>query len=562
VENLYNSYYSTLIRNTPQGKDPFKSYESRDSFRLLLQMALNPMLCNDWDLSAPESILISGQHGVGKSSLVHGLCAEAEIPVICADLNTFSLFPGNPSAALSQAFSTATSFSPVVLLFDAMEKLFPYNKEEEDETRALASQFVSLMDSAFKDPSSYFLVVGIVTNPSDLHPIVREKFKDEMEIPIPTPKQRYDIFKYYFKKRYHDTTETNVVLEDGICLKTIATDCHGFTGADVKAVCTRMLILASNRAYKEQEESGEGDTNTLVISSHELSCFLEQFPPSALHDITISIPKVHWDDIGGLDEVKEKLQQTITWGYKYAEEFEQLGIKPPRGFLLYGPPGTGKTLLCTAVATEAHANFISQNISELTQSLVGESEKKLREVFKKARMYSPCIIFFDEIDAIFGDRESSGKWTKMMITQLLLELDNIHKSDLSDSKSGEEKFSGVIVIGATNRPDMIDPSFLRPGRFDRSIYVGPPDKVARESILKIHIGSLKCVSDDLNISELVDKTENFTGADLKGVARKAALNALMADHDEITQEDFLAAISGSKPSFTPEMLETYENWGS
>jgi len=277
-----------------------------------------------------------------------------------------------------------------------------------------------------------------------------------------------------------------------------------------------------------------------------------EITPTALREIEIEVPNVRWDDIGGLDEVKQELRETVEWPLKYPDAFRRMGIKPPKGILLYGPPGCGKTLLAKAVATESEANFIYVKGPEVFSKWVGESEKAIREVFRKARMAAPCVIFFDEIDAIApvrGFEYGDAAVTQRVVAQLLTEMDGI------------EKLEGVVVIGATNRPDILDPALLRPGRFDRIIYVPPPDLKARLEILKIHTRSMP-LADDVDLEELARRTEGYAGSDLEALCREAAMMALREDINAVVvrMRHFELAMSKVKPTITQDMVRYYESW--
>ncbi|MEM2795878.1 MAG: AAA family ATPase, partial [Candidatus Hadarchaeales archaeon] len=290
----------------------------------------------------------------------------------------------------------------------------------------------------------------------------------------------------------------------------------------------------------------------LVVTKEDFDNALKIVEPSALREVLVEVPNVKWEDIGGLEKVKQELKEAVEWPLKYPEAFRKIGIEPPKGILLYGPPGTGKTLLAKAVATESEANFISVKGPELLSKWVGESERGVREVFRKAKMAAPCVIFFDEIDSLVPRRGSGfgdAHVTERVISQLLTEMDGI------------EKLENVVVIGATNRPDLVDPALLRPGRFDRVIYVPPPDFSARLEILKIHTKKMS-LADDVNLEEIARKTEGYSGADLAAVCREAGMLVLRENikGDKVHMKHFEQAMQIVRPSLTPEIIRAYETF--
>jgi transitional endoplasmic reticulum ATPase len=328
---------------------------------------------------------------------------------------------------------------------------------------------------------------------------------------------------------------------------------HGYTGADLAALCREAAMHALRRFLPkidiESEKIPTEILKELKVTREDFMQALKDVQPSALREVYIEVPEVHWTDIGGLDDVKQQLREAVEWPLKHPEYFKEMGIDPPKGILLYGPPGTGKTLLAKAVATESEANFIGVKGPEVLSKWVGESEKAIREIFRKARQAAPCIIFFDEIDSIVprrGGRFDSGV-TDRIVNQLLTEMD------------GLERLEGVVVIAATNRPDIIDPALLRPGRFDRLIYVPPPDEKARLEILKVHTRRMP-LAEDVDLLEIAKKTEGYTGADLAAVCKEAALAALReaGKPTKVTKKHFEQALQIVKPSVTKEDVEKYK----
>jgi len=357
------------------------------------------------------------------------------------------------------------------------------------------------------------IVIGATNRPNALDPALRRpgRFDREIEIGVPDREGRKEILQIHTR---------GMPLAEDVDLEKLADITHGFVGADLAALAKEAAMRALRRLMKdvnlfESEELPAEILDKLQVTMQDFLDALKDITPSALREVIVQVPNVRWQDIGGLEDVKEELRMAVEWPLKYPELFEASGAKQPKGILLYGPPGTGKTLLAKAVANESEANFISVKGPEILSKWVGESEKAIREIFRKARQSAPAIIFFDEIDSIAPVRGSAGdsRVTERIISQLLTEMD------------GLEELRKVVVIAATNRPDLVDPALLRPGRFDRLIYVPPPGYKARVEILKIHMRG-KPIADDVNIEELAKRTEGYTGADLETLVNMAALIAL------------------------------------
>jgi transitional endoplasmic reticulum ATPase len=339
------------------------------------------------------------------------------------------------------------------------------------------------------------------------------RFDREIEIGVPDRNARLEILQIHTR---------GMPLADDVDLEKLADITHGFVGADLAALAKEAAMRALRRVFAEvkidieQEEIPAEVLDKLVVTMDDFLTALKDITPSALREVVIQVPNVKWTDIGGLEKVKEELRMAIEWPLKYPELFEKSGAKPPKGILLYGPPGCGKTLLAKAVANESESNFISVKGPEILSKWVGESERAIREIFRKARQAAPCIIFFDEIDAIAPMRGSGigdSRVTERIISQLLTEID------------GLEELRGVVVIAATNRPDLLDPALLRPGRFDRLIYVAPPDLETRKEILKVHTRN-KPLADDVDLNKLAELTEGYTGADLEALCNTASMIAI------------------------------------
>ncbi|MCC6020197.1 MAG: AAA family ATPase, partial [Thermoproteaceae archaeon] len=386
--------------------------------------------------------------------------------------------------------------------------------------------------------------------PDALDPALRRpgRFDREIWINPPDARGRYEILLVHTR---------NMPLAPDVDLRKLAEATHGYTGADLAALAREAAMSALRKAV----QSGLIDMNQPAIPPEVLEKIrvtmadfigaMREIIPSALREIHVEVPQVRWDDVGGLEEAKQELREAVEWPLKYPEKFKKFGLRPPRGILLFGPPGTGKTLLAKAVATESGANFIAIRGPEILSKWVGESEKAIREIFKKARMAAPCVVFFDEVDAIAPARGLGGDSlvSERVVAQLLTEMDGI------------KTLENVVVIAATNRPDILDPALLRPGRFDRLIYVPPPDYRARLEVLLIHTRTTP-LAKDVDLEELARRTEGYTGADLELLVKEATFLALREDINarEVAMRHFEEALKKVSPSIMPDMLKFYESW--
>jgi len=365
--------------------------------------------------------------------------------------------------------------------------------------------------------------------------------------------QEITLAKY---KRLSPTMDKALKNPNIVNLKRLAEVTHGFVGADLEALAKEAAMSVLRRILpeiklKDKQKVPQEDLNKLIVNANDFKEALKLVRPSAMREVLVEVPNVKWNDIGGLGEVKEQLREMVEWPLEHPHSFKRLGIQPPRGILMFGPPGCGKTLLAKAVANESEANFISIKGPSLFSKWVGESEKAIREIFRKARQVSPCIIFFDEIDSLVPKR-SGGEGTRVyeqVVNQLLTELD------------GLEELNDVVVIGATNRPDLIDPALMRPGRFDRVIVVPQPDEESRLKIFKVHTKGMP-LTKDVNIEELAKKTKGFSGADIQGLCREAAMAALREDIEskKVSKKHFEQAFKEVGPSLKDEDTKKYEGF--
>lgn len=465
-----------------------------------------------------------------------------------------SKYYGESEENLRKVFKEAIENAPSIIFIDEIDSIAPKREEVTGEVeRRVVAQLLALMDGL--EERGKVVVIGATNRINAIDPALRRpgRFDREIEIGIPDKKGRREILEIHTR---------GMPLAKDVDLDKIAEMTHGYSGADLEALCKEAAMRALRRILPEIDLEAEKIPAEILekieVTEKDFYEAFKSMMPSALREVVIESPNVRWDDIGGLKEVKQKLREAIEWPLKYGEIFSHMDAKPPKGILLYGPPGTGKTLLAKAVATESEANFISVKGPEFLSKWVGESERAVRETFRKARQAAPCIIFFDEIDAIAPQRGSLGDThvTERVISQLLTEMD------------GLEELRDVTVIAATNRPDIIDPALLRPGRFDRLIYIPPPDKEARKEIFKIHTRK-KPLAEDVDLEELAEKTEGYTGADIAAVCNEAVMAAIREyinnggkmDKEElkklkIHKKHFEEALKNVKP-ISKEELERY-----
>jgi len=482
--------------------------------REMIELPLrHPEIFERVGIEAPKGVLLYGPPGTGKTLLAKAVANETNANFSSiGGPEIMSKYYGESEERLRQIFKEAQEKAPSIIFIDEIDSIAPKREEVSGEMeKRIVSQLLTLMDGL--EARGKVVVIGATNRPDSLDPALRRpgRFDREIEIGIPDEKSRLEILHIHTR---------GMPLEPDVKLEEIARVTHGFVGADLQALAKEAAILAVRRVLPEiNMESTKVPAKTLnkiKVRMQDFQDALRDVQPSAMREVLVQVPNVKWEDIGGLGGVKEELTEAVEWPLKYSKLFEKGDVKPPTGILLYGPPGTGKTLIAKAVANESEANFISIKGPELISKWVGESEKGVREVFRKARAAAPCVIFFDEIDAIAPRRKSGdtdSQVTERVVSQLLTEMD------------GLEELKGVVVLGATNRPDIIDEALLRPGRFDRILQVPPPDKDGRIQILKIHTRK-KPLAKDVDMIKLADMTEGYTGADLASVANAAVIGAI------------------------------------
>ena len=482
--------------------------------REMIELPLrHPELFKRLGVEAPKGVLLHGPPGTGKTLLAKAVAHETNANFYTiGGPEIMSKFYGESEERLREIFKKAEENAPAIIFIDEIDSIAPKREEVSGEVeRRVVAQLLSLMDGM--SSRGKVVVIGATNRINAIDPALRRpgRFDREIEIGVPDKEGRLEILQIHTR---------GMPLEKDVDLGVIASMSHGFVGADLQAVAKEAGIRALRKVLPEIDLTAESIPSEIlkkiVVTMDDFLNVIKEIEPSALREVFVEIPDVKWTDIGGVKDVKQELQEAVEWPLKYQGLFVHSDATPPKGILLYGPPGTGKTLMAKAAAHESEANFISIKGPELLSKWVGESEKGVREVFRKARQAAPCIVFFDEIDAIAPTRGSLGSdshVTERVISQLLTELD------------GLEVLSNVIIIAATNRPDIIDPALLRPGRFDRLLYVPPPDKEARIQILKIHT-SKKPLAEDVKIDVLANQTDGYTGADIAALASAAVMLAL------------------------------------
>ncbi len=509
----------------------------------------HPELFARLGITPPKGVLLFGPPGCGKTLLAQAVANESEAHFISINgPEIMSKFYGESEKRLRSIFDEAEKNAPSIIFIDELDAIAPKREEVIGEVeRRVVAQLLAVMDGLQK--RGQVIVIGASNRPNAIDPALRRpgRFDREIEIRVPDREGRHQIINIHSRGMPLESVKPD----------SIAEITHGFVGADLAALCREAAMNALRRYLPrinlEEDEIPPEVLADLRVTNDDFFEALREIQPTAMREVTIEVPNVRWKDVGGLEEIKHKLQQSVAWPLQEPEAFMRLGVEPPRGVLLYGPPGCGKTLLARAVATESEANFISIKGPEVLSKWVGESEKAIRETFRRARHAAPAIIFFDEIDAIAPARGTGGgdsHVTERVISQFLTEIDGI------------QSLKDVVVLAATNRPDLLDPAMLRPGRFDRHILVPAPDEKARKQIFEIYTRNMP-IAKDVEINELVRLSENFAGSDIQSCCREAALAALdeSMKSTKVSRKHFLAAIDEINPTVTPDMEKAYRSWG-
>ncbi len=506
----------------------------------------HPELFERLGIDPPKGVLLHGPPGTGKTLLAKAVANESGVNFVSiAGPEIMSKFYGESEQRIREIFQQAEKEAPSIIFIDELDSIAVKREEVTGEVeRRVVAQLLALMDGL--KSRGKVIVIGATNRPNALDPALRRpgRFDREIEIGVPDRNGRYEVLLVHTR---------GMPLSDDVDLKDLAARTHGFVGADIAAL-TKEAAMHTLRKVLPKIDFDKPLTPEillkLVVSKNNFYEALKSTEPSAMREVLLEIPNVKWEDIGGLENVKQQLIEAVEWPIAHPEIFIHHGISPPHGILLYGPPGTGKTLLAKAVATESQANFIAIRGPELLSKWVGESEKAVREVFRKAKQAAPSIIFLDELDAIAPRRGAFSGGSHVMesvVNQILTLID------------GLESLRDIVILAASNRPDMIDPALLRPGRFDRLLLVKPPDLKSREKIFKIHTKKMN-LSDDVNLSQLASELEGYVGADIEAICREAVMIALREDLkiDKISLRHFREARKVIHPSSNERIIKEFE----
>ncbi len=507
----------------------------------------HPEIFHRLSINPPKGVLLHGPPGTGKTLLAKAVASETEANFILLNgPEIMSKFYGESEKKIRDIFEEAEKTAPTIIFIDEIDAIAPKREEVTGEVeRRVVSQLLTLMDGL--KSRGRVIVIAATNRVNSIDPALRRpgRFDREIEINVPSKEGRLLILKIHTR---------GMPLSKDVKLDEIASITHGFVGADIESLAKEAAMgvlrkLLPKINLDQEEQVPQEILKKLVIKRNDFMDALKIVRPSAMREVLVETPNIKWSDVGGLDKIKRELKEAVEWPMKYPKMFKRMGIRPSKGILLYGPPGTGKTLLAKAVAKESEANFIQVKGPSLLSMWVGKSEEGMRKIFERARQVSPCIIFFDEIDALAGKRgvETGTKVTERVLNQMLSEMDGLE--DLHD----------VLVIGATNRPDMIDPGLLRPGRFDKILLVPSPEEEGRLQILKIHTKNMP-LDKNVNLSDIAKKTIGYTGADIEALARESALIALRESKEAkiVKKKHFEGAFKKIKPSVNKPTLEVYK----
>ena len=518
-----------------------------DALREMVELPLrHPELFQRLGVDPPKGVLLHGPPGTGKTRLARAVANESDANFFhIAGPEIMGAAYGESEKKLRELFAEAAKSAPSIIFIDEIDSIAPKRDQVSGEAeKRLVAQLLTLLDGI--EPRQNLVVIAATNRPEALDEALRRpgRFDREIVVGVPDERGRREILGIHTR---------GMPLAPGVDLDALARRTYGFVGADLAAL-TREAALESVRRIMpkinlEDETLPPDVLDALSVEASDFDEALKRVQPSAMREVMVEVPNISWDDVGGLDAARDQLREGVELPLKHPEAFKRLGIRAAKGFLLYGPPGTGKTLLAKAVARESEANFIATKSSDLLSKWYGESEQQIARLFARARQVAPTVIFLDEIDSLVPARGSGmgePQVTERVVNTILSEMD------------GLEELNNVVLIGATNRPNLIDPALLRPGRFDELIYVGPPDSNGRAQILKIHTAKMP-LAKDVDLAALAERSDRFTGADLEDLVRRAGLTALRRGLDEktVTMADFEAALKETRASVTEEMIEDY-----
>jgi transitional endoplasmic reticulum ATPase len=506
----------------------------------------HPQIFKKLGIEPPQGVLLHGPPGTGKTLLAKAVANETSASFFSiAGPEIISKYYGESEQQLREIFEDASEEAPSIIFIDELDSIAPKREDVTGEVeRRVVAQLLTMMDGL--ESRGQVIVIAATNRVDSVDPALRRpgRFDREIEIAVPDEIGREEILQIHTR---------GMPLSDDVSLEHLADETHGFVGADIESL-TKEAAMKALRRYLPEIDLDEEDIppsliDRMIVKREDFRGALNEVEPSAMREVLVELPKVTWDDVGGLTQAKEEVKESVEWPLGSPERFQRLGIDPPSGVLLYGPPGTGKTLMAKAVANETNANFISVRGPQLLSKWVGESEKAIRQTFRKARQVSPTVVFFDELDSLAPSRggEMGSNVSERVVNQLLTELD------------GLEEMGDVMVVGATNRPDMIDPALIRSGRFDRLVMIGQPDVEGREQILKIHTRDTP-LSADVSLREVAEMTDGYVGSDLESIGREAAIEALREDEgaEEVSMRHFRAAMDNVRPTITDDILDYYE----
>jgi transitional endoplasmic reticulum ATPase len=519
--------------------------EQLQKVREMIELPLkHPILFRCLGIDPPRGVLLHGPPGTGKTLIAKAVASETKAHFTSINgPEIISKYYGESEKQLREIFDEAAANAPAIIFIDELDSIAPKREDVTGEVeRRVVAQLLTLLDGM--GGRENVVVIGATNRRDAIDQALRRpgRFDRELEIGVPDKNGRGEILGIHTR---------DMPISDDFNIEWLLENTYGFVGADISAL-VRESAMKALRRYLPEIDLDEEQIPPEVIEKMEvrMSDFQEavkEIEPSALREIYIEVPEVTWDEVGGLEDIKERLKESIEWPLTMPEKFVHFGINPPRGIMLFGAPGTGKTLIAKAIANEAKANFITIKGPELISKWVGQSEKAVREVFKKAKQASPSIVFLDEFESIAGIRRSnSGDGSDVM---------NRVVNQLLSSMDGVEGMEGVIVVAATNRPEMIDPALLRSGRFERVLHIPPPDKDSRKAILRIHADAMPIGR--FKIDELASKMDNYTGADIEAVCREAALIAMREDKKTVSKKHFEQAIGRVRPSVNEDMMQYY-----